>query len=283
MFKCEKCEKTYKTKQSLNRHMKNCGKPHICKYCNKEFKTGGALGGHIGTVHSNKSMNNKQNFKCEICNKEFFTTVGTFQSHLGTHDEDFTKKKSESTSNSKKEFFANEEKSKDYRNYLSKRMKGNTYGKDNAKKISESLKKYFENLSSEEFNKVVSNFINAPKKGNSAKHSGKYTPTKIEQMIIDLNIDGLEYNGNKENAKAIRFENKQYKKSVVPDFIYKNNTKFIETFGGYWHPKEDEEKYIKAYNTNGYDVLILWEEDLYNNFDNCKEKIYNFLNLKREE
>lgn len=75
MFKCEKCEKSFKTRQSYAGHMsshnrgesyrlsretsnsklkrENINKPKKCKFCSKEFKTGLMLGGH--TVRCKKN------------------------------------------------------------------------------------------------------------------------------------------------------------------------------------------------------------------------------------
>ena len=158
-------------------------------------------------------MNNKQEFDCPICNIKFYGNKGSFINHVKSHDEKFAKSKGEKISKAKKEFYQNEEKSKYARQLMSNKMKIDNpmYNEDTINKMISSRKKYFENLSNEEYNKLVMNFINAPKKGNTVNHSGKYTPTKIEQMIIDLKIPGLIYNGNSKDSKTIRFKNKNYR------------------------------------------------------------------------
>lgn len=75
MFKCDKCEKEFKTKHSLGGHMsshnrgenyakaretasskkrkeRNCGQ-HDCKFCGKSFKTGPSLGAHTTSCRVN--------------------------------------------------------------------------------------------------------------------------------------------------------------------------------------------------------------------------------------
>lgn len=279
MYKCNICEKEFSHISNRNRHQKKCGieQTHICSVCNKEFKSGGALGGHMANCHKEKNINSKQQFKCPICNKIMFTNIGSYNMHIKSHDKDFKSNRASKISCTKQKFFANKEKSKKYLEALSKRKKGQVHSEETKQKISKSVKRYINNLSKEDYSKFIANYINAPYRGHKVKHSKRFNSTIPEQKIINFNIDGLIYNGNSQNALAIRLENQNYKKSIIPDFIYKDGKKFIEVFGIYWHPKEDEEKYINAYKENGYEVLIIWEDEIYNNINNCKEKIEMFI------
>lgn len=227
----------------------------------------------------NEKLNKKQLFICDICGKELYTNKGAFANHKKSHDHNWLQQKAIKISKSKKAFYQDKERSKYAREKSREYMKKNNpmFRKEVIDKMVQSRKKYFESLSDEEYNKIVQNFINAPKKGNAVNHKGKYTPTKIEQMIIDFNIPNLIYNGNKKNGITIRFKNKNYKRSLTPDFISKDGTKIVEVFGVYWHPKEDEEKYIKACEENGYKILIIWEDELYDNPEYQKERILKFL------
>lgn len=286
MNKCIKCDKEIKNSNHFKKHIEKCsynketGK-HECKICKKEFNNPSALGGHLAIVHSKKSMNNKKEFNCPICKNIFFGNDGSFANHIKLHDEEFRKKKGEAISKSKIEFYSDNKRSKNARETMSELMKADNPMKnqETKDKMVASRKEYFNNLTDEEYSKLVTNFINAPKKGNAVNHSGKYTPTKIEQMIINLNISGLTYNGNKKDSRTIRFEHKNYKSSVTPDFIYEyDETKFIEVFGKYWHPQTDESLYVNAYSENDYNVLIVWEDSLYNNIEYERKRIINFLN-----
>lgn len=284
---CDKCGKEFKHQTYFKRHIEKCNpelklepKRYICKVCGKEFNSPSAIGGHMGLTHSDKSMNKKKNFKCEICGEVLFTNKGAFESHVKNHDIEFREQKGKKISKAKIEFYADEDRSNFAREYMRNYMKENNpmYNEETINKMVESRKEYFENMTDEEYSQLVQNFINAPKKGNAVNHSGKYTPTKIEQIIIDLNIPGLIYNGNTKNAKTIRFKNKNYKHSLTPDFIYEyDDKKVIETFGVYWHPKEDEELYVNSCNENDYNILILWEDEIYTNINQVKERIEEFL------
>lgn len=285
---CGKCRRQFKHQTYFNRHIQNCNpelnlepKRYTCKVCEKEFNTPGALGGHMGIAHSEKSMNKKKEFDCPVCKVKFVGNDGSFAVHVKSHDEEFDKAKREAISKAKTEFYADAERSRYARENSRQLMLENNpmFNRENVEKMTEARREYIDNLSDEEYSAMIQNFINAPKKGNAVSHSGKFTPTKIEQMIIDLNIPGLIYNGNKEGAKTIRFENNNYKHSLTPDFIYEyDERKVIETFGVYWHPKEDEELYVKACEENDYNILILWEDEIYKNIEQIQQKIIEFLN-----
>lgn len=267
IYTCKICKKTFKSKKLYDKHILNCkNKKYICKTCKLEFKIFNELRSHVNSKHG--KINNKKYFKCEICGKELFTNAGGFKSHFNNHNQEWKKIKDKNIKLAKEEFFNDEERSKEYLEGLSKRMTGFKHSSETKKKISKSVKNYMSNLSDEEYSKVVMNYINAPLRGNIAGHPNQYEPTRPEQMIIDLNIEGLIYNGNKKDAKIIRFQNTSYRKTSVPDFFYKDTNKLIEVFGNYWHPKEHEELYLNACKENGYELLILWEDEIYNNFKN---------------
>lgn len=282
IYECHKCNKKYQHLKSYNKHMDNCNinvaiKEYCCPICNKKFEKSSAIGGHMACAHGKN--NNKQEFICPICNEKLFTNKGAFKMHVKLHNEEFKNNKMDKFKKSIHDFFNDEEKSKKFRKIHSVRMQNDNpmFQEEAREKMKYSIQERIKNLSDNEYNKLVMNFINAPKKGNAIKHNGKYTPTKPEQMVIDFNIPGLVYNGNKKDSTTLRFANKKHKRSLTPDFIYKGTNKLIETFGIYWHPKEDEEKYIKACEENGYEVLIIWEDKLYENPELEKQRILKFL------
>jgi uncharacterized Zn-finger protein len=73
-FKCEKCDKTFYTKQHLNIHIKCHLKLWTCDLCGKKEATKGYLKIHL-MVHLNPKT-----FKCDICEKCF-----TFRENLTRH------------------------------------------------------------------------------------------------------------------------------------------------------------------------------------------------------
>ena len=67
-FKCDNCDKCYKQKKNLVRHVEsfhNRRKGYICKTCNKSFSTPFALERHV--------KGNCKVFQCRLCSKKFKT------------------------------------------------------------------------------------------------------------------------------------------------------------------------------------------------------------------
>ncbi|XP_020296096.1 zinc finger protein 2 homolog, partial [Pseudomyrmex gracilis] len=110
--KCDKCEKTYKTKQALSRHYQrrhsDSEKPYKCKVCDKRFTTKFEVTNHEA-VHSSlrpyecdkceKTFKTKQTlsrhyqrqhsdsekpYKCKVCDKRF-TTKFEVTNHEAVH------------------------------------------------------------------------------------------------------------------------------------------------------------------------------------------------------
>ena len=113
---------------------------------------------------------------------------------------------------------------------------------------------------------------------------GKTTlPTKPEIYITDLldvNFKGkFEYVGN----YKVWIDGKN------PDWIDESRKKIIEYFGGHWHDKEmtgesrieHELRRILHFKRHGYEVLVLWEEDIKDE-TNLIEKIRNYDNSNLE-
>lgn len=100
-------------------------------------------------------------------------------------------------------------------------------------------------------------------------NGAKKTPTGPEQKIIDIigkHFPDFKYNGNGELAVVLA--------GMIPDFININGRKqIIEVFGDYYHGqicrnwKNSELGKRMAYNSIGYDCLILWEHDIKNQKD----------------
>ncbi|KAL0118070.1 hypothetical protein PUN28_009030 [Cardiocondyla obscurior] len=66
-FVCNKCNKSFKHKQLLQRHqlVHSDSRPHVCKSCNASFKTKANLINHQSTHTGQKK------YQCEICNQQF--------------------------------------------------------------------------------------------------------------------------------------------------------------------------------------------------------------------
>ena len=63
--------------------------------------------------------------------------------------------------------------------------------------------------------------------------------------------------------------------------MHNEGNKLIEFFGDYWHNKEDHKKRdikrIKTYKEKGFDVLIVWENQIKESKENIVKQIRNFL------
>ncbi|XP_033209041.1 zinc finger and SCAN domain-containing protein 16-like [Belonocnema kinseyi] len=74
-YKCEKCARTYKHRGSLFGHRKfECGViPQFkCKFCDKRFKQKISVNRHIGLVHEKKnSKKSELKHKCDQCSRSY--------------------------------------------------------------------------------------------------------------------------------------------------------------------------------------------------------------------
>ncbi|CAL8330914.1 unnamed protein product [Arctogadus glacialis] len=94
MFRCHKCERSFKLYYHLKQHMKThagpLDKPHVCAYCGKAYTREGALKLHVTTFHfeaeelSRSQRPQKRVHVCEYCDKNF-DHFGHFKEHLRKH------------------------------------------------------------------------------------------------------------------------------------------------------------------------------------------------------
>ncbi|CAL8249252.1 unnamed protein product [Merluccius merluccius] len=94
MFRCHKCERSFKLYYHLKQHMKTHagppGKPHVCAHCGKAYAREGALKQHVTTFHyeaeelSRSQRPHKRVHVCEYCDKNF-DHFGHFKEHLRKH------------------------------------------------------------------------------------------------------------------------------------------------------------------------------------------------------
>lgn len=99
------------------------------------------------------------------------------------------------------------------------------------------------------------------------------TNTKPERMFNEQTPDYIDQTSD--GKFYVNFNNGRIKN---PDFIVRpvNETKkVIEIFGRYWHKDEEEGELIGRYKEVGYDCLVLWEEEVYN--ETYRNKLENFL------
>lgn len=103
-------------------------------------------------------------------------------------------------------------------------------------------------------------------------------PNKPEKFVIDIiseNSIPLSYVGD---GKVII-------NGLNPDFINEEHRKIVEVFGKFWHKEyahvtynRTEEGRKKIFDSLGYQLLILWDDELkYSNRENIINKLNNFL------
>jgi very-short-patch-repair endonuclease len=61
-------------------------------------------------------------------------------------------------------------------------------------------------------------------------------------------------------------------KRKIPDFVSRQERKIIEVYGRYWHRNDDPNYQIRQYKAVGWDCLVLWEEEAYQNI--CDAILY---------
>ncbi len=100
-----------------------------------------------------------------------------------------------------------------------------------------------------------------------------HTNTKPERMFNEQTPDYI--NQTSDGKYYVNFKNGKIKN---PDFIVRpvNKTKkVIEIFGRYWHKPEEEAELVDKYKEAGYNCLVLWEEEVYE--ETYRDKLDTFL------
>ncbi len=150
---------------------------------------------------------------------------------------------------------------------ISKSMKGRIKSEEWCKNLSISLKGRKHSL--ERKQAIIKGLIRSRKE--------RRTMTKPEKIIYNILVanygqyNPFEYTGNRKYWIKL---NDTYKN---PDFVSVFYNKIIEVFGRYWH-KEDESKIIiKAYKEEGWDCMVIWEDEInINTRDEIMEFVYPY-------
>lgn len=150
------------------------------------------------------------------------------------------------------------------------------------KKISDSAKKMWADARINDRDKFYRMLLSQKNKNYTYKH---YNMNFIEYQVAIL-LDELSIDWKYE--EVIHLNDKTY----VPDFLVNNNI-IIECFGDFWHAnpkyfnatdtthktrmahevwKYDNEKLLNLKN-NSYNILVLWETDILENIETCKQQI----------
>ena len=61
-----------------------------------------------------------------------------------------------------------------------------------------------------------------------------------------------------------------------PDFINKEKNKVIGLYGDYWHKGQNPQDRIDLFKKEGWNTLVIWENEIKRNFKKVEEKVQNF-------
>jgi len=104
---------------------------------------------------------------------------------------------------------------------------------------------------------------------NAPLHQNRNVPNKLEQAIIDLDIEQLVFTGL--GGKWVTFKNGKHKN---PDFVIHGTNKVIEVGNAaFWHPVEERVDVVQNYKDIGYDCLYLTDEEVFSDISTVKTKI----------
>jgi very-short-patch-repair endonuclease len=275
-----------------------------CLICNKEFTTPFALGWHIHRQHNISTKEYKREFgllcRCIKCGKQlncdckvkhqcwdcYHTNMnGINNFFFGKRHTDKTKeilaiKCTEPT----KQLWKDPE-------YRDKVIRGVSKPRPESFKREQSLriKKWYEDNPKQRL-------LRSPIMRKSWQE-GKIVSSNFACNESNLEKELFEFVREKDKKVKRKFTLRIGKRYFFPDIIKKDKKLIIEFFGDYWHCnpklykedyspyprttakeiwKEDEER-IHYLESQGYKVLVVWEDDYKNNQEEVKRKIIDFL------
>ena len=145
------------------------------------------------------------------------------------------------------------------------------------KKSIPNLKKYWDNNPKKkvEARKKMQALWQDPKRYKKYLKAISKRPTRPEKIFDEITPDIVRYTGNR-----VWWRKLDDGKNHNPDFKISSQNKVIEIWGNYWHKNEDPQKLINLYKSAGLECLIFWESEIYEQADEVKEKVNNFLKKK---
>ncbi len=163
---------------------------------------------------------------------------------------------------------------------LSKKFKGKNnpnFGKHHSKKTKQKIGKASKRkiYSEETRRKKSQTMIKIWQNPEYIKKTLKATnrkPTNPEKMFNEMTPDIIRYTGNRAWWRKL-----DDGKNHNPDFKITGQNKVVEIFGDYWHRNDEPQELIDLYAQAGLECLVFWEKEIYENPEQIKEKVNNFI------
>jgi len=168
----------------------------------------------------------------------------------------------------------------EYKEKISKQSKSLWQNPDHRENISNKMKAVWENAEHKEsMSKRMKKLWQDPEYAKKCLSASGKSPNKPETIINMITSEDIQYTGNRSWWRKIRIlVNGEYvTKSKNPDFKIKGQKKVIELYGDYWHKNDNPDDLINAYKEIGFDCLVIWESEIYNELENTIEKISQFM------
>lgn len=168
----------------------------------------------------------------------------------------------------------------EYKEKISKQSTTQWQNPDHRENISKKMKSVWENAEYKDkmSKRMTTQWQNPEYRAKILKTILK-TPNKPEAILNQLTPEEVRYTGNRAWWCRIKLlVNGEYvTKSKNPDFKIKGQKKVIELYGDYWHKNDNPDDLINAYKEIGFDCLVIWESEIYNELENTIEKIGQFM------
>lgn len=208
-----------------------------CKKCGKSFIPKRKQQIYCSSTCSSKSQRHQSLTRCSVCDKLIVIKRSLIKKHNVCSAECLKELHEDLMTGNK---------------YLS----GHKHSEETKKKLSVASKNNFKDI----------NYI---KKWQKSLHN---LPNKLEQYF-DVNTPSeVVYTGN--GKFFLSFKNGTNKN---PDFIVKDKRKVIELFGKYWHREDDPQELIQQYSEIGFECLVFWDYEVYQDTENVLRKVNKFI------
>jgi len=99
-------------------------------------------------------------------------------------------------------------------------------------------------------------------------------PNKLEQFFDAMTPECIKYVGD------FKLPIKTKIGTRFPDFVIKEQNKIIELFGDFYHKGENPKNKIREYKEVGFDCIIFWEHEVYNDTERVLKETLKFMKLE---